>query len=95
MGRDELSKGCKFRFFFLGVSIKGDCNVWIWGVFFCVTSKFEFGFKGFSFVWSSVNGSPTTSIWGSFFVKDVESALDGCRSFKDEMVVFFVGKSPL
>ena len=95
MGRDELGKGHKFRFFFLGVLIKGDCDVWIWGVSSCVTSKFVFGFRDFFFVWSSVKGSPTTSIWGSFFVKDVESALDRCRSLEDEMVVFFVGKSPL
>ena len=95
MGRDELGKGCKFRFFFLGISIEGDRDVWIWGVSSSVTSKFERGFRVFFFVWSSVKGSPAASIWGSFLVKDAESTLDGCRSFKDVMFFFCVSKSPL
>ena len=90
MGRDELGEGCKLRFFFLDVSTKGDCDVWIWGVSSSVTSKFECGSRVFFFVWSSVKGSPTTSIWGSFFVKDAESTLDGCRSFKDVIVFFCI-----
>ena len=95
MGWDELGKGCKLRFFFLGISTMGDRDVWIWGVSSSVTSKFECGFRVFFFIWSSVKGSPTTSIWGSFFVKDAESTLDRCRSFEDIMFVFCVGKSPL
>ena len=95
MGGDELGNSCEFGFFFLGVSAKGDCNVWIWGVSSSVASKFECGVRVFFFVWSSVNGPPVASIWGSFFVKNVESTLDGCRSFKDVMVFFCVSKSPL
>ena len=95
MGRDELGEGCKFGFFFLGILIKGDRDVWIWGVSSSVTSKFECGFRVFFSVWSSVKGSPTTSIWGSFFVKDAESTLDRCRSFENVMFFFCVSKSPL
>ena len=36
-----------------------------------------------------------TLIWGSFFIEDTESISERCRSFKDEMVIFFVGESPL
>ena len=95
MGRDKLGKGCKFRFFFLGVSIEGDCDVWVWGIPSCVTSKFEVSSRGVFFVWSPVKGAPLASIWGSFFIKDMESISDRCRSFEDEMVIFFMGKSPL
>ena len=95
MGRDELGDGCKLGFFFLGILIKGDCDVWIWGISSSVASKFECGVRVFFFVWSSVEGSPATSIWGSFFVKNVESTLDGCRSFEDVMFFFCISKSPL
>ena len=95
MGRDELSDSCEFEFFFLGGSTKGDCNVWIWGISSSIASKFECGARVFFFVRGSVNWSPTASIWGSFFVKNAKSKLDGCRSFKDVMFFFSVGKSPL
>ena len=95
MGRDELGEGCKFRFFFLGISIEGDRDIWIWGVSSSVTSKFECGFRVFFFIWSSIKGSPTTLIWGSFFIKDAKSTLDGCQSFEDVVFFFWVSKSPL
>ena len=42
-----------------------------------------------------VNGSPTASIWGSFFVINAESTLDRCRSFEDVVFFFCVSESPL
>ena len=95
MGRDELGDSCEFEFFFLGSSTKGDCNVWVWGVSSCITSKFECGARVFFFVWGSIKGSPAASIGGSFFVKDAKSTLDRCGSFEDVMFFFCVGKSPL
>ena len=95
MGRDELGNSCKFGFLFLGASTKGDCNVWIWGVSSSITSKFECGVRVFFFVWGSVKRSPAASIWGPLFVKNAESTLDGCGSFKDVMFFFCVSKSPL
>ena len=83
MGRDELGDSCEFGLFFLGSSTEGDCDVWVWGIFSSITSKFERGVRVFFFVQSSVNGSPAASVWGSFFVVDAESTLDRCRSFED------------
>ena len=95
MGRDELGDSCEFGFFFLGGSTKGDCDVWIWGISSSIASELECGVRVFFFVWSSVKGSPVALIWGSFFVKNAESTLDGCGSFKDIMVSFCVSNSPL
>ena len=95
MGRDELGDSCEFGFFFLGVSTKGDCNVWVWGISSSIASEFECGARVLFFVWSSVNGSPVTSIRGSFFVENAKSTLDGCRSFEDVMLFFCVSESPL
>ena len=93
--RDELSKGCKLGFFFLGGLIERDQDIWIWGISSCVTSKFELSFEGFFFNWCSIKGAPTASVCSSFFVKNSESVSDWCWFFKDEMVVFYMGKSPL
>ena len=95
VGGDELGDSCESGFFFLGDSTKGDCDIWVWGVSSSVASKFECGVKVFFFVWSSVKGSPTASIWGSFFVVNAKSTLDGCRSFKDVVLFFCVSESPL
>ena len=85
----------KFEFVFWGGSIKGDCDVWVWGVSSCVASEFEYGARVFFFVWSSVNGSPAASIGSSFFIKDTKSTLDRCGPFEDVMFFFHIGNSPL
>ena len=90
-----MGKGCKFGFLFIGVLIGRDQDVRIWGVSSCVTSKFEVGFKGLVLIQGAVKWSPTASIWGSFFVKDVEFVSNRGWSFEDELVVFLVGTSPL
>ena len=95
MGGDELGDSCELKFLFLGGSTEGDCNVWVWGVSSSIASKFECGVRVFFFVRGSVNGSPTASIWGSFFVVNAESTLDRCRSFEDIVFFFCVSESPL
>ena len=78
MGRDELGNCCKIDLFFLR---SGDDDIWVWGVCSSFTSKFEVGVQGFIFVGGSVKWSPTASVLGSFFVKDMESVSDRGWSF--------------
>ena len=75
MGRDELGDCSDGVFFFLRF---GDDNVGVRGVSTSFASKLKFGVWLLFFVRGSVDGSPTASVLGSFFVKDMKSVLDGC-----------------
>ena len=88
MGWDELSDCSDGCFFFLRF---GDDNVGVRGVSSSFTSKFELRVWYFFFVRSSVDGSPTASVLGSFFVKYVKSISCWCQSFDYKFVSFLMG----
>ena len=92
MGRDELGDCGDGVFFFLGL---GDDNVGVRGVSSSFASKFKFGVWLLLFVRGSVYRSPTTSVLGSFFVKNTKSVSGWCWSFEDKPVLLFMSTPPL
>ena len=92
MGWDELSDcsdGCLFFWRF------GDDDIGVWGVSSSFTSKFEDWVWCFFFLRSSVYRSPTASVLGSFFVKNMKSVSGRCGSFNYELVLFDMSAPPL
>ena len=79
-------------FFFWGL---WDDDVWVWGVSSSFASEFELRIWGFVFFWGSVDGSPLTSVLGSFFVKYAKSVSYWCQSFDYEFVFLLMGTPPL
>ena len=53
------------------------------------------GNGNFFFVRGSVYGSPTASVLGSFFVKDMKSVSGRCGSFKHESILLGMSTPPL
>ena len=92
MGRDELGDCGDGVFFFLGL---GDDNVRVGGVSASFASKLEFRVWLLFFVRGSIYRSPTASVLGSFFVKNMESISDWCWSFKGKSVLLLKGTPPL
>ena len=92
MGRDELGDCGDGIFFFLR---SGDDDIGIWGVCSSFAPKLEFGVRLFFFVRGSVNGSPTASVLGSFFIENTEPVSDWCWSFEDKSVLLLVSTPPL
>ena len=92
MGWDELGNCGNGSFFFLRF---GDDNVGVRGVSSSFASELEFQVWYFFFVRGSVYGSPTASVLGSFFVKDVKSVSGRCGSFNHESVLLGMSTPPL
>ena len=92
MGGDELGNCGDGVFFFCGFR---DDNVGIGGVSASFTSKFERRVWVFFFIRGSIYRSPTASVLGSFFVKNMESVSDWCWSFEGKSVLLLKGTPPL
>ena len=92
MGWEKLGDCGDSAFFFLRF---GDDDVGVWGVSSSFTSKFELWVWYFFFVRGSVNGSPTASVLGTFFVENTKSVSGWCRSFDYESVLLGMSAPPL
>ena len=92
MSGDKLGDGGEVDFFFLGF---WDDDIGVGGVSSSFAAKFEDWIWLFFFVGSAVYGSPTASVLGSFFVKNMKSISDGCWSFNYESVLLGMSAPPL